>query len=70
VDHARGRAYAKRGGDAEHVPLDEMLLGAKSRGVDILALNEALELLAEFDEREARVVEQRYFGGLSVEENG
>jgi RNA polymerase sigma-70 factor (ECF subfamily) len=68
VDHARGRGYARRGGHAEHVPLDEMLLGAKSRGVDILALHEALELLAEFDEREARVVELRYFAGLSVEE--
>jgi RNA polymerase sigma-70 factor (ECF subfamily) len=68
VDHARARAYAKRGGHAERVPLDEMLLGAQARGVDILALNEALELLAEFDAREARVVELRYFGGLSVEE--
>jgi RNA polymerase sigma factor (TIGR02999 family) len=68
VDHARGRAYAKRGGYAVRVPLDEMLLGAQARGIDILALNEALELLAEFDAREARVVELRYFGGLSVEE--
>jgi len=68
VDHARGRAYAKRGGNAERVPLDEMLLGAQARGIDLLALNEALELLAEFNAREARVVELRYFGGLSVEE--
>jgi RNA polymerase sigma factor (TIGR02999 family) len=68
VDYARGRGYAKRGGHAEHVPLDEVLVGKQARGVDILALNEALELLAEFDEREARVVELRYFGGLSVEE--
>lgn len=68
VDHARGRAYAKRGGHAERVPLDEMLLGAQARGIEILALNEALELLAEIDAREARVVELRYFGGLSVEE--
>ena len=68
VDHARGRAYAKRGGFAERVPLDEMLLGAQARGIDILVLNEALELLAEFNAREARVVEMRYFGGLSVEE--
>src|SRR5579862_6026848 len=52
VDHARGRAYAKRGGYAERVPLDEMLLGAQVRGIDILALNEALELLAEFHARE------------------
>jgi RNA polymerase sigma factor (TIGR02999 family) len=68
VDHARSRAYAKRGGYAERVPLDEMLLGVKARGIDILALNEALELLAEFNAREARVVELRYFGGLSIEE--
>ena len=68
VDHARGRAYAKRGGYAEHVPLDEVLLGVQTRGIEILALNEALELLAEIDAREARVVELRYFGGLSVEE--
>lgn len=68
VDHARGRAYGKRGGHAKHVPLDDMLLGAQARGIDILALNEALDLLAEFNAREARVVELRYFGGLSVAE--
>ena len=68
VDHARGRGYAKRGGDVERVPLDEALLGAQARGIDILALNEALESLAEIDARQARVVELRYFGGLSVEE--
>ena len=68
VDYARGRAYAKRGGHAERVPLDEMLIGAQARGIDVLALNEALELLAQLDAREARVVELRYFGGLSVEE--
>jgi RNA polymerase sigma factor (TIGR02999 family) len=68
VDHARSRGFAKRGGDWERVPLDDLLVGAQARGVDILALNEALELLAEFDAREALVVELRYFGGLSVEE--
>jgi RNA polymerase sigma-70 factor, ECF subfamily len=68
VDHARGRGYAKRGGHAERVPLDEALLGAQARGIEILALNEALESLAELDARKARVVELRYFGGLSVEE--
>jgi RNA polymerase sigma factor (TIGR02999 family) len=68
VDYARGRGYAKRGGQAVHVPLDEALLGAQARGIEILALNEALELLAEIDARQARVVELRYFGGLSVEE--
>jgi RNA polymerase sigma factor (TIGR02999 family) len=68
VDHARGRGYAKRGGHAESVPLDDALLGAQTRGIEILALNEALESLAEIDARQARVVELRYFGGLSVEE--
>jgi RNA polymerase sigma factor (TIGR02999 family) len=68
VDHARGRAYAKRGGSAERVPLDEMLLGAQGRGIEMLALHEALVSLAEIDAREARVVELRYFGGLSIEE--
>jgi RNA polymerase sigma factor (TIGR02999 family) len=68
VDHARGRGYAKRGGHAERVTLDDVLLGAQARGVEILALNEALESLAAIDARQARVVELRYFGGLSVEE--
>ena len=68
VDHARSRGYAKRGGNVERVPLDDVLLGAQTRGIEILALNEALESLAEIDARQARVVELRYFGGLSVEE--
>ena len=68
VDHARARGYAKRGGHAERVPLDDALLGAQARGIEILALNEALDSLAEIDARQARVVELRYFGGLSVEE--
>jgi len=68
VDHARGRGYAKRGGNAERVPLDEALLGAQGRGINIPALDETLESLAKIDGRKARVVELRYFGGLSVEE--
>ena len=68
VDHARGRGYAKRGGHAERVPLDDVLLGTQARGIEILALNEALDSLAEIDARQARVVELRYFGGLSFEE--
>src|SRR6202049_94095 len=68
VDHARGRGYAKRGGEAKRVRLDDVPLGVQSRGIEILALNEALESLAEIDARQARVVELRYFGGLSVEE--
>jgi RNA polymerase sigma-70 factor (ECF subfamily) len=68
VDHARTRSYAKRGGGLERVQLDEVLFGAQARGVEILALNEALESLAKIDARKVRVVELRYFGGLSVEE--
>ena len=68
VDHARNRRYAKRGGEAVHVPLDETLLGTRARGVEMLALNEALSSLSKIDPRKSRVVELRYFGGLSVEE--
>jgi RNA polymerase sigma factor (TIGR02999 family) len=68
VDHARSRGYAKRGGNAEHVPLDDALLGAQTRGIEILALDQALESLSKIDGRKGRVVELRYFGGLSVEE--
>src|SRR5438270_1222342 len=68
VDHARGRGYAKRGGNAVHVPLDEALLGAQARGIEVLALDEALESLSKLDPRKGRVVELRYFGGLSVQE--
>jgi RNA polymerase sigma-70 factor (ECF subfamily) len=68
VDHARGRGYAKRGGDAVHLPLDDALLGARARGIELLALDEALESLSKIDARKGRVVELRYFGGLSVEE--
>ncbi|MGI8958556.1 MAG: sigma-70 family RNA polymerase sigma factor [Bryobacteraceae bacterium] len=68
VDHARNRRYAKRGGDIVHVPLDETLLGTRARGVEVLALDEALASLSKIDPRKGRVVELRYFGGLSVEE--
>jgi RNA polymerase sigma factor (TIGR02999 family) len=68
VDHARSRGYAKRGGNAEHVPLDDALLGAHTRGIEILALDQALESLSKIDGRKGRVVELRYFGGLSVDE--
>jgi len=68
VDHARSRGYAKRGGQAERVPLDVVPFGTPAQGIEILALDQALESLAEIDSRQARVVELRYFGGLSVEE--
>jgi len=68
VDHARRRQYAKRGGDAVQVALDEALLGTRSRGIEVLALDDALTSLAKLDSRKTQVVELRYFGGLSVEE--
>jgi RNA polymerase sigma factor (TIGR02999 family) len=64
VDEARRRGLAKRGGNALRVPLDEVLQTSKARGIDVLALHEALNSLAEFDIRKSRVVELRYFGGL------
>jgi RNA polymerase sigma-70 factor, ECF subfamily len=68
VDHARNHRYAKRGGDIVHGPLDEALIGSRSRGVEVLALDDALASLSKIDPRKGRVVELRYFGGLSVEE--
>jgi RNA polymerase sigma factor (TIGR02999 family) len=68
VDHARGRGNAKRGGQAERVPLDNALLGVEGPGIEILALHRALDSLAEISPRQARVVELRYFGGLNFEE--
>jgi RNA polymerase sigma-70 factor, ECF subfamily len=68
VDHARSRGYAKRGGNAVRVPLDDVLIGARARGIEVLALDEALDSLSKIDARKSRVVELRYFGGLSVEE--
>jgi RNA polymerase sigma factor (TIGR02999 family) len=68
VDHARKRRYAKRGGDAERVPLEEAVLGTRAQGVEVLALDDALLSLSKIDPRKGRVVELRYFGGLTVEE--
>ncbi len=68
VDHVRRRGMAKRGGNAFPVPLDQVLVAAEASGVEVLALHEALDDLAQIDPRKSRVVELRYFGGLSVEE--
>ena len=69
VDLARERSAAKRGGEAVVLPLEEELVGAaKVPGSDILALDLALEELAGFDRRKARVVELRIFGGLTIDE--
>jgi len=68
VDSARAKGYQKRGGDAVKVTLDEALVPAAERAIDVVRLNDALEALATFDERKSRVVEMRFFGGLSVDE--
>jgi RNA polymerase sigma factor (TIGR02999 family) len=73
VDHARRRGRAKRGGSAIHVSVDPSAVaaeGASAAGADadVLALDEALTRLAALDERQARMVELRFFGGLSLEE--
>jgi RNA polymerase sigma factor (TIGR02999 family) len=68
VDHARRRRYQKRGGGAARVTFDEALMVGEGPGQDVIALDDALDALAKFDERKSRVVELRFFGGLSVEE--
>lgn len=68
VDHARGRHYQKRGGHAPKVTFDEALAVTNEPGQDFVALDDALEALAKFDERKSRVIEMRFFGGLTVEE--
>jgi RNA polymerase sigma-70 factor (ECF subfamily) len=68
VDHARGLCRAKRGGAAGHLPLDEDLVFSPAKSAALVALDEALEELGRMDPRKAKVVELRYFGGLSVEE--
>jgi RNA polymerase sigma-70 factor (ECF subfamily) len=68
VDHARSRGYQKRGGGAANVTFDESLVASPERGVDLVALDDALEDLARVDARKSQVVELRFFGGLSVEE--
>jgi RNA polymerase sigma factor (TIGR02999 family) len=68
VDHARARKYQKRGGGAVKVTLVEELGGSNERPHDLVALDDALDALAKIDERKSRVIELRFFGGLSVEE--
>jgi RNA polymerase sigma-70 factor, ECF subfamily len=68
VDHARARHYQKRGGDAAHVTFDEGLAVTTEPLQDFVALDDALTALAAFDERKSRVIEMRFFGGLTVEE--
>lgn len=68
VDHARSRGYQKRGGGAQRVTLNEQALAAPAMDVDLIALDRALEQLEALDARKCRVIEMRFFSGLSVEE--
>lgn len=68
TDFARARNSQKRGGSVEHLPLDDEILVSQTPRVDLLALDNALTALAAVEERQARVVELRFFGGLDVRE--
>jgi RNA polymerase sigma factor (TIGR02999 family) len=68
VEHARTRAAGKRGGSKQKFSLDEVLTFSDSQADDLVALDDALVALAKFDERKVRIIELRYFGGLSLDE--
>jgi RNA polymerase sigma-70 factor (ECF subfamily) len=68
VDHARKRKYAKRGGDAQKISFAEVMAVSPERSADLIVLDDVLKKLAAIDLRKSKVVEMRFFGGLSVEE--
>jgi RNA polymerase sigma-70 factor, ECF subfamily len=68
IDHARRHLRAKRGGERSAEPLDEALVFAPGQSAELVRLDEALERLAKLDSRQSRIVELRFFGGMSVEE--
>jgi RNA polymerase sigma factor (TIGR02999 family) len=68
VDYARSRKSHKRGGGAVEVSLDQAAFISNERAADFVALDDALTTLAAFDERKSRIIELRFFGGLSIEE--
>ncbi|HZQ55769.1 MAG TPA: sigma-70 family RNA polymerase sigma factor [Bryobacteraceae bacterium] len=68
VDHYRSRHYAKRGGGVVHVKIEQTCVAAAEKAREIVALDDALTELASFDERKCRVVELRFFSGLSIED--
>lgn len=68
VDRARARRASKRGGARQQITLDDAVAFEEARFVDLIALDEALELLASFDPRQSQIVELRFFGGLTLEE--
>ncbi len=68
VEHARAQLAQKRGGGAEQIELEDALNYAPEKAAELVALDDALTELSSFDERKSRLIELRYFGGLSVEE--
>jgi len=68
VDHARGHSRQKRGGEQQKVSLDEAFVFSERQADEIVAVDDSLNVLSRIDPRQARVVELRFFGGLSVEE--
>lgn len=69
LDHARKHQADKRGGEAEKLPIEEeILIVSHDKSSELIALDDALQSLASMDEQKARIVELRYFGGLSIEE--
>jgi RNA polymerase sigma factor (TIGR02999 family) len=68
VEHARGRATAKRGGGATMLALDESLSSAAQNDIDIIVLDKALQQLTEMDAQQGRIVELRFFAGLTIED--
>jgi RNA polymerase sigma factor (TIGR02999 family) len=68
IDHAKARHRVRRGGNQQRVMLEDNIAGTDNRVIEVLAIDEALEKLAMLDAQQARVVELRFFGGLSVEE--
>jgi len=68
VDHARSHLYAKRGGGAQKLTLDEAIATPQERDLDLVALDDALTALAEIDPQQSRIIELRFFGGLTIEE--
>lgn len=68
VNHALARKAAKRGGERGRTPLSQVVIAADTKSLDLIALDEALKKLAAMDERQSRIVELRFFGGLSNQE--
>jgi RNA polymerase sigma factor (TIGR02999 family) len=68
VDHARSHLYAKRGGGAQKLTLDEAIATPGKRDLDLVALDDALTSLAQIDPQQSRIIELRFFGGLTIDE--